>query len=91
LRNFNVNPAPEGSVDAMLASAGLKIAAIDLRRLPKQGRVADWFREPRATRIIGAGYGEEFAANFLQKQVTPKLYDVLLFIEKTTAARPLPH
>ena len=48
-----------------------------------------WFRELRVTRSIGAGYGEEFAANFLIKQVTPKIYDALLFVEKTTAARPL--
>jgi erythromycin esterase-like protein len=89
LRNFNVGPAPEGSLDAILASAGLNIAAIDLRRLPRQGRVAAWFKEPRATKSIGAGYGEELAANFLLKQVTPGIYDALLFVEKTTAARPL--
>ena len=89
LRAFNVVPAPEGSLDAMLASAGLQIAAIDLRALPKEGQVANWFSEPRATKSIGAGYGEQFAANFLVKQVTPKIYDALLFVEKTTAARPL--
>ena len=89
LRTFNVDPAPEGSLDAMLASAGLQIAAIDLRALPKGGAVANWFSEPRATKIIGAGYGEQLAANFLAKQVTPKMYDALLFVEKTTAARPL--
>ena len=87
LRTFNVGPAPEGSLDAMLASAGLQIAAIDLRALPKEGAVAKWFSEPRATKSIGAGYGEQFAANFLAKQVTPKIYDALLFVEKTTAAR----
>lgn len=90
LRNFNIDPAPEGSMDAILASAGLKIAAIDLRRLPKQGGVADWFKEPRATRSIGAGYAEASAADFLFKQLSPKLYDALLFVEKTTAAKPLP-
>ena len=89
LRTFNVDPAPEGSLDAMLASAGLQIAAIDLRALPKKGEVANWFSEPRATKSIGAGYGEQFAATFLLKQVTPKIYDVLLFVDKTTAARPL--
>jgi TonB family protein len=89
LRTFNVDPAPEGSLDAMLASAGLQIAAIDLRSLPKEGAVAKWFSEPRATKSIGAGYGEEFVAKFLAKQVTPKIYDALLFVERTTAARPL--
>jgi hypothetical protein len=73
----------------MLASAGLQIAAIDLRTLPKEGQVANWFNEPRATKSIGAGYGEQFATTFLLKQVTPKIYDALLFVEKTTAARPL--
>ena len=89
LRPFNVDPAPDGSLDATLASAGLRIAAIDLRRLPKEGEAAKWFSEPRATRSIGAGYGERFAANFLDKQVTPQIYDAILFVEKTTAARPL--
>ena len=90
LRNFTVAPAPEGSLDATLAAAGLRIAAIDLRGLPKQGPVAKWFGEPRATRSIGAGYGEEFAANFLDMQIAPKTYDAILFVEKTNAARPLP-
>jgi hypothetical protein len=85
---FNVDSAPEGSLDAMLASAGLQIAAIDLGALPEKGKVANWFSEPRATKSIGAGYGEEFVANFLLKQVTPKNYDALLFVEKTTAVRP---
>jgi erythromycin esterase len=89
LRSFNVGPAPDGSLDATLASAGLRIAAIDLRTLPKEGEAAKWFSEPRATRIIGAGYGERFAAHFLDRQVTPQIYDAILFVEKTTAARPL--
>ena len=90
LRNFTVEPAPEGSLDAMLAATGLRIAAIDLRRLPGQGQVAKWFGEPRATRSIGAGYDEQSAASFLDPQVAPKSYDAILFVEKTTAARPLP-
>jgi erythromycin esterase len=89
LRSFNVDPAPEGSLDATLASAGLSIAAIDLRKLPKEGEVAKWFSEPRATRSIGAGYGERFAANFLDKQIAPQIYDAILFVDKTTAARPI--
>jgi erythromycin esterase-like protein len=89
LREFTVGPAPEGSLDAALAAAGLRIAAVDLRGLPKEGPVARWFGEPRVTRSIGAGYGDQFAANFLDMQVAPKNYDAILFVEKTTAARPL--
>jgi erythromycin esterase len=88
LRPFNVGPAPAGSLDATLAAAGLQIAAIDLRSLPKNGIVAKWFAEPKQTRSIGSGYSEQMAANFLAKQVTPQLYDALLFVEKTSAARP---
>ena len=89
LRSFTVNPASEGSLDAMLASAGLQIAAIDLHSLPNEGPVATWFSEPKKTRSIGAGYADQFAANFIDNQAAPKMYDALLFVEKTTAARPV--
>ncbi|MBO0798155.1 MAG: erythromycin esterase family protein [Blastocatellia bacterium] len=89
LRSFEVGPAPEGSLDALLASANLRIAAIDLRTLPKDGDAAKWFSEARPTRSIGSSYGEKVAANFFDKQVVPQLYDALLFVEKTTAARPV--
>lgn len=88
LRPFNVGSAPTGSLDATLAAAGLQLAAIDLHALPKEGAVAKWFAEPQQTRSIGASYGEQMAANFLDDQVTPQLYDALLFVEKTSAARP---
>lgn len=89
LRSFDVGSASEGSLDSMLASAGLQVAAIDLRALPVDGAATKWFSEPRATRWIGAGYLERLAANFLAKEVVPKNYDGLLFVEKTSAARPL--
>jgi erythromycin esterase len=89
LRSFEVGPAPEGSLDATLAAAGLQSAAVDLRALPKEGPVAKWFAEPKATRSIGAGYADQLATNFLAAEVAPKIYDALLFVEKTTAARPV--
>ena len=88
LRPFDIGPAPDGSLDATLAAAGLQSAVINLRALPKDGPVAKWFSEPRKTRSIGAGFGEQIAANFLADQITPKLYDALLFVEKTSSARP---
>jgi hypothetical protein len=55
LRAFEVSPAPAGSLDAVLASAGLEIAVIDLRTLPGFGPVNRWFATPRLTRCcIGA-------------------------------------
>jgi erythromycin esterase-like protein len=89
LRTFNVNPAPAGSLDAVLASAKLEIAVVDLHALPRDGPVASWFSEARDTKSIGAVYSEEFAEKFFAKQIIPKVYDALFFVEKTTAARGL--
>jgi len=87
LRSFEVPPAPAGSLDALLASANLQIAAIDLRTLPKSGPVAEWFAVPHGTRDINALYFEQ-GSGVAQRRV-PAMYDGLLFVEKTTAARPL--
>ena len=87
LRPFEVPPAPAGSLDALLASADLQIAAIDLRTLPKSGPVAEWFAVPHDTREFGAVAFENSSG--LDKQCVPKIYDGLLFVEKTTPARPL--
>lgn len=90
---FTVGPAPDGSLDAMLTSAGLQIAAIDLHALPKDGPIAKWFGERHATRNFGAVYSEhyskQFAAQFFKNLVVTQIYDALLFVEKTTSARPL--
>jgi erythromycin esterase len=90
LRSFTVEPAPDGSFDATLAAAGLRLAVIDLHALPPSGPVAEWFAISHATRSIGAVYGEESPADFLFPQTLPDRYDGLLFIESTTAARPNP-
>jgi erythromycin esterase len=88
LRPFHVKPAPEGSLDAMLASSGLTLAAIDLRALPKHGPVAAWFDKPRTTRSVGALYTEQAENQSFAVSRIPLLYDALLFVEKTTSARP---
>ena len=87
LRTFTIGPAPEGSLDAILAGAGLSIAAVDLRALPKTGAVAEFFGEPVQTRWAGAGYVK---GGFTVSKRFPEVYDALFFIEKTTAARALP-
>ncbi len=88
LRPFTVKPAPAGSLDAMLAASGLALAAIDLRALPKDGPVAAWFDKPRATRSVGAIYTEQAEDQSFAESKVPLLYDALLFIERTTSARP---
>lgn len=93
LRDFTVPPAPAGSLDAMLAAAGLPILAIDLRKAPAKGPVREWLNAPHQTRSIGAVFSDTNAASYLMDQNILESVDALLFFEKTTAARknpPLP-
>jgi len=90
LHPFTVAPAPDESLDGILASAGLELAAIDLRKLPGEGPVADYWSVPHETRNLGAGYSEGVASLVWVPQIVNHLYDALLFIESTTSARPNP-
>jgi erythromycin esterase len=90
LRSFVADPAPEESLDGMLAAAGLDLAAIDLRAVPNSGPVSQWFAEPHQTHDIGAAYGEDLAPVFLRPQKVIDRYDALLFVESTTSAHPNP-
>jgi erythromycin esterase len=70
--NSDVTPLTnDSSVKATLAQAGLDIAIVDLRSLPK-GAVSKYFNSPRKTGSI---------ANLL-----PSSYDAILFIESTVGA-----
>jgi erythromycin esterase-like protein len=87
LREFTIGPAPAGSLDHALASAGIPVFALDLGQLPKEGPVAQWFAKPRATRSIGAIYSEADSASYFASQPWQDAFDVILFVEKTTASR----
>jgi len=87
LHDFTIPPAPEGSLDAMLASTRIPLFALDLRRVPKEGPVAEWFAQPHPARSIGAVYSEAQAGNFFTTVPAPQAFHVLLFVEKTTPAR----
>jgi erythromycin esterase len=74
-RQSFANPAPKGCFEAILTEAGLEIAVLDLRSLPK-GTVSAYFH---AARQMANGV----------TTVLPSAYDVVLFIESTTNARPV--
>ncbi len=90
LRDFTVAPASEASLDTVLASTGIPIFALDLRRVPAEGPVAEWFKSHKKTRNIGAQYSEATASNYMVNMVVPERFDAMLFVEKTTAARKNP-
>ena len=84
LRDWTVEAAPEGTLDAKLASAGIPVFALDLRAAPA------WFSESHRARMIGAVYSEDNQQNFWNDMVATKAYDALLFVENTTAAKKNP-
>ena len=92
LRNFTVSPAAEadGTLDLTLAKTGIPLFAVDLRRVPASGPVAEWFKQIHPTRSIGAMYSEDAAAQYWTSRHANEDFDVLLFVEKTSAARPNP-
>jgi hypothetical protein len=64
--------APKGSVEALLAEAGLDMAVVNLHSLPK-GAVSKYFNAPRKSGPINL--------------LLPSAYDAILFIESTANAR----
>jgi erythromycin esterase-like protein len=90
LHNFTVGEAPNGTLDRALASVGPPVFAVDLRRLPKSGAVARWFAQPHPSRSIGAAYSDTIAPSLWSNWSARGDFDVLLFVEKTTAAHPNP-
>lgn len=85
---FTVPSAPEDSLDAALASTGLAMFALDLRTVPSSGPVREWWRRAHRTREPGAFYSQE--GYTMSTNHALALYDGLLFVERTTRARPLP-
>ncbi len=90
LHDFNVPAAPPGSLDATFAATGIPLFALDLRDGPKSGPVANWLSESHKSRSIGAVYSEAAAAQYFMDLNAPQSFDVMLFMEKTTAARKNP-
>jgi erythromycin esterase len=90
LRAFTVPLGPPGSLDATLAALGKPVVAVDLRRAPRAGVVGEWLGARLSTRSFGAGYSEAQPGMWFQRQDVRTEYDALLFVSKTTAARPNP-
>lgn len=87
IRRFELGPAPPASVDGALASAGLPLFAVDLRALPRESAAGRWLRSPHPARGIGAVYRE--GSPGLRSCAAAIAYDVLVFVDRTTAAESL--
>lgn len=86
IREVAVGPAPDGTLDAVLARTGIPAFMLDLRHVDED--VAPWLQQPQITREIGAFFKEPEG---MCKTIVPMArYDVLAFIANTTRARRNP-
>jgi len=89
LRDHTVPPAPEGFIDAALAATGLPLLALDLANIPPDGPLAKWLAAKPSQRSIGAVFHGDHT-NYSEVANPRDKYDILLFVERTTAARGNP-
>ncbi|MBZ0232524.1 MAG: erythromycin esterase family protein, partial [Deltaproteobacteria bacterium] len=80
-----LGPPPETDVSAPFRATGKPIVVVDLRKAPR-GVVADWFAAPHPMRDTGAVFTNE--ANMSSPQEVSKRYDAIIYVDKTTRARP---
>ena len=82
-----LGPPPEYHASVAFSRTGKPRLVLDLRALPGRGVVADWFAARHPTRETGAVFAGE--QNMTELTVLPKLYDAVIYVDKTTPARPL--
>jgi erythromycin esterase len=88
LQQWTVGPAPVEDVSTAFARAGVgALLALDLRRAPP-GPIADWLAAPHPTRETGAVFADEDSMEFPMSLA--KMYDAVIYVAKTTRARPVP-
>ena len=84
LQEFVVGPAPAATIGGTMAEALPGDFLIDLRRAP----AASWFTTPQPMRIAGATYSEQPVDQW-GKVALADTFDLFVFVETTTRARPL--
>ena len=86
LDEITLGEPPESHASVAFARTGKPLLVLDLRSLPARGLVHDWFVAPHPVREIGSMFSDEQAMT--PAQILPELYDAVMFVEKTTRARP---
>lgn len=87
LIEHTVGPAPDGHLGAAFAHAEMPYFVLDLRQLPSEGQVADWFEVPHLMRSIGAVFqGERQMSHPIE---VSDHFDGIIFVDTTTRARPV--
>jgi len=87
MMDIPVEPPLPNSHEEYLYPEGLERYYLDLRTLPTDGIVADWFEEPRYLRAIGMNYDVnnlEIASHLLRLH---EAFDIMICLRTTTASR----
>lgn len=85
METYTLFPGPPESIEQILHRTGQPLLALDLRRLDDVDDGSAPFRSPRYHRNIGL-----FAADFgFYRATMAEAFDALLYVDRTTATRPL--
>lgn len=84
MENFLLEPAPKGTLEHAIASAGVSLAVLDMEKLPVKGSVHDWFNTSLKTRHSGSGYNLKTPENYFWDYVPAKEFDALIYLDNTT-------
>jgi erythromycin esterase len=91
LTEFSFGPAAAGTGDWYFARPGIANYIVDFRGAPKEGRVAQWLSSTLPMRSVGSGFATDRPERAFQTQTVLKNhYDGMIFIARTTRARPNP-
>lgn len=82
-------PARTVSVEALFQETDLPRFTLDLRGLPKDSVTGAWLARPRLHRMIGAVYDPDRDSRYYAHVRLPEMYDCIVFIAESTAAKPL--
>ncbi|HHW25818.1 MAG TPA: erythromycin esterase family protein [Firmicutes bacterium] len=89
VREFTLPAAREGTVEWYLSQVGYENFIIDLRQ-QKQAAVEAWIAEGRPMRSWGAAFADDWTPDKYETMRPIKSYDALIYVDKTTRARPNP-
>jgi erythromycin esterase len=82
-------PPRNASIEALFHDTGLPCFILDLRNLPGESAAGTWLAKPRLHRMIGAVYDPGRASSCYAHVRLPKMYDCIVFIAQSTAAKAL--
>jgi erythromycin esterase len=80
-------PPRSASIEALFHETGMPRFVLDFRLIPKESTLGRWLGGPKLYRSIGSAYDPE-GDNYVSARL-PEIYDGLIFIDETTAAKPV--